>query len=304
MQAIVSVINDTNNNQLWSMRAIGTTISFLVRTPLVMVTVAKTGESDRQLLVYLNYAYDFIVSVLTAPQLSRIFIRFPNFDLRRMLSGTEKILDRLVDWFDEDFGFLLGSVRSIPLPPPLRESINSLLTHSCQKSPGLVFASSLPNDSSSVCHGWKSTFWIRVTSGCSSIWWTRPIRSKRPSPGYRSVCRNSTQSMPLSCISARFPRGFCEVPRKKHFFDFWFFSRGFLHAYIHYLRDSPVCLIYLCVDPTSFHTLAQNSANFTAVSSHFDFRHFDFRKKVFSNFFNFQSRKWKKNSLFFLCEKK
>ena len=140
MQAIVSVINDTNNNQLWSMRAIGTTISFLVRTPLVMVTVAKTGESDRQLLVYLNYAYDFIVSVLTAPQLSRIFIRFPNFDLRRMLSGTEKILDRLVDWFDEDFGFLLGSVRSVPLPPPLRESINSLLTHSCQKSPGLVFA--------------------------------------------------------------------------------------------------------------------------------------------------------------------
>lgn len=139
MQAIVSVINDTNGNNLWSMNALGTTVSFLVRTPLLLVTVAKTGESDRQLLVYLNYAYDFILSVLTLTQLSKIFVKYKNFDLRRMLSGTEKILDHLIDWFDDDMGFLLGSVRCLPLPTSLRESVNSHLTQSCHKIAGLVF---------------------------------------------------------------------------------------------------------------------------------------------------------------------
>lgn len=140
MSALVSVVNDTDGNNLWSINALGTTVSFLVRTPLIVVTEAKTDESDRQLLVYLTYTYDFIISVLTLPQLSKIFLRFKNFDLRRMLAGTEKILDHLIDWFDEDMGFLLGSVRCLPLPTSLRDSISSQLTHSCHKIPGLVFA--------------------------------------------------------------------------------------------------------------------------------------------------------------------
>ncbi|OQV20276.1 Vacuolar fusion protein MON1-like protein A [Hypsibius exemplaris] len=233
MQAIVSVVNDTNDNQLWSMRAIGTTISFLIRTPLVLVTVAKTGESDRQLVLYLNYVYDFIISVLTAPQLSRIFIRYPNFDLRRMLSGTEKILDRLVDWFDEDFGFLLGAVRCMPLPPPLRESINSLLTHSCQKTPNLVFALVIAKRQL-----------ISVTRLKKYILHPSDIR----------ILIN------LVDTSDSFKTAEAWIPICLPKFD----AGGFLHAYIHYLRESPVCLIYLAVDPSLFHSLAQSSANFVS----------------------------------------
>ena len=139
IQALTSVVSDTNDNHLWNIRTADTIVSYLVRPPLILVIAAKTDESDKQLLTYLKYAYDFILSVLTLPQLEKIFARYQNFDLRRMLTGTEKILDSLVDWFDEDFGFLLGAVRCLPLPGSLRDNISALLTHSCQKTPGLVF---------------------------------------------------------------------------------------------------------------------------------------------------------------------
>ncbi|XP_055328783.1 vacuolar fusion protein MON1 homolog A-like [Paramacrobiotus metropolitanus] len=233
MQALVSVINDTDGDNLWNLSAIGTSISFLVRTPLILVTVARTGETDRQLLIYLNYAYDFVISVLTLPQLTKIFKRHQNFDLRRMLAGTEKSLDHLIDWFDVDMGFLLGCVRCLPLPVSVRESINTHLTHSCQKIPGLVFAI------------------VMVNRQLISI--TR-LKKYVLHPGDIRLLIN------LIDASDSFKTAESWMPICLPKFD----SSGFLHAYISYLRDSPVCLVYLGVDPQLFHTLAKSAASFSA----------------------------------------
>ena len=61
----------------------------LFRTPLIFVAVSRGGLSSGQLTVQLTYIYNQILSVLTAAQLNRIFNQRKNFDLRRMLSGSD-----------------------------------------------------------------------------------------------------------------------------------------------------------------------------------------------------------------------
>ncbi|GAV02463.1 hypothetical protein RvY_13026 [Ramazzottius varieornatus] len=233
MQALVSVINDTPNNHLWNIRTADTIISFLVRSPLILVTVAKTDESDKQLLTYLNYAYDFVLSVLTLPQLQKIFSKYQNFDLRRMLSGTEKILDSLIDWFDEDFGFLLGAVRCLPLPVTLRDNVSSLLTHTCQKTPGLVFGLLIAKKQL-VCVSRLKNYILHPSDIRLLINLISSSDSLKTAESWIPVC----------------------LPK----FD----SGGFLYVYISYVSDSPLCLVYLGVDPNLFHALAKNGAHFVS----------------------------------------
>lgn len=56
-----------------------------------------------------------IVSTLTRASVARIFARKQNYDLRRLLAGSERTLDRLLDSVERDPGaLLLGAVRCVP----------------------------------------------------------------------------------------------------------------------------------------------------------------------------------------------
>ncbi|KAH7946553.1 hypothetical protein HPB52_000946 [Rhipicephalus sanguineus] len=71
-----------------------------------------------------------ILSVVTASQLERVFSQRCNFDLRRLLAGSERFLDSLCDLMDRDPSFLLGAVRCLPLAPALRDQITqAMLKH-------------------------------------------------------------------------------------------------------------------------------------------------------------------------------
>lgn len=112
---------------------------FLERSPLILVAVSRGGESEAQLRAGLSLLYHQILSVLTKRQLNRIFEQRRNFDLRRLLSGTEKSLEALSDAWGVEASLVLGAVAPLPLPPQLRDGLSVALRSICSKIPKLLF---------------------------------------------------------------------------------------------------------------------------------------------------------------------
>ena len=99
---------------------------FQVQSNLLLVMVSSTGESTSQMRMQLNYVYNQILFVLTLSQLSRVFQQ-QNFDLRRMLGGTEKFIDNLLDMFDTNPSFFLGAVCTLCLADAMSRSVPACL---------------------------------------------------------------------------------------------------------------------------------------------------------------------------------
>ncbi|KAM4663876.1 vacuolar fusion protein MON1 homolog B-like [Discoglossus pictus] len=127
MMALVSFVQ-SGNNSIRSIHSDSQKVVFLQQGPLVLVSVSRTPQSEEQLRLELQYVYYQIISMLTQASVARIFERKKNYDLRRLLTGSEKILDSLLDLLETDPGFLLRAVRCLPLPSPLRDSLSSILT--------------------------------------------------------------------------------------------------------------------------------------------------------------------------------
>eukprot|EP00054_Salpingoeca_dolichothecata_P018406 m.113092 g.113092 ORF g.113092 m.113092 type:complete len:515 (+) comp22858_c0_seq6:97-1641(+) len=137
MQALSSFVQD-DKDELMSFTAGKHRFVYQHRGPLLLVMVASTGESEAQLSMQLNYVYSQIIFVLTYSQLTRIFSQRQNYDLRRMLSGTEKFIDNLLDMLDKNPSFFLGAVRCLPLACSVRDKIAQVF-QSC-RTKDLVFA--------------------------------------------------------------------------------------------------------------------------------------------------------------------
>lgn len=114
------------------------TVVFLQKGPLVLVCVSNSRQSEQQLRSELLYVYYQIISMLTQASISRIFEHKKNYDLRRLLAGSEKILDGLLDLMDSDPGFLLTAVHCLPLASSLRDSLSQILQKAI--TPNLVFS--------------------------------------------------------------------------------------------------------------------------------------------------------------------
>ncbi|XP_039745303.1 protein SAND [Pararge aegeria] len=140
IQALVSVVEEQNQDILRSISTKDCKAIFLVKGPLILVAVSKSNENETQLVLQLTYAFNQIVSVLTLTQLNRIFEQRRNYDLRRLLSGAERLIDHLLIFMEKDPAFLLGAVRCLPLPEKARENITNAITSACNKIRDLVFA--------------------------------------------------------------------------------------------------------------------------------------------------------------------
>jgi hypothetical protein len=66
--------------------------------------------------------------VLTSSQLTRIFEQRVNFDLRRLLGGTEVFLDSLSTSFNNDHSFMLGALQVLRLDRSTRDSAGQILS--------------------------------------------------------------------------------------------------------------------------------------------------------------------------------
>ncbi|XP_053325001.1 vacuolar fusion protein MON1 homolog A [Spea bombifrons] len=137
MMALVSFL-ETEKNAIRSIHADGYKVVFVRRSPLVLVSVSHTRQSEQEISQELLYVYYQILSLLTGTQLHHLFQQRPSYDLRRLLSGSERITDSLLDLMDTDPSFLLSAVRCLPLAPAIRDSVGSSLQQAKAKS--LVFS--------------------------------------------------------------------------------------------------------------------------------------------------------------------
>lgn len=80
-----------------------------------------------------SYVYNQILSILTLTQLTRIFDQYNNFDLRRLLSGSERLINNLVDFTETDPAFFFNAVECLPLASSARDVVIQAITSSCQK---------------------------------------------------------------------------------------------------------------------------------------------------------------------------
>lgn len=85
--------------------------------------------------MYFNFSYVFnqIISVLTLSRLNKIYEQRQNYDLRRLLSGVERLIDHLLDFSEREPSFFLGAVQCLPLPSSVRDTISSAIVGACNK---------------------------------------------------------------------------------------------------------------------------------------------------------------------------
>lgn len=101
---------------------------FVVATegPLYFVAISRLGESDVQLRDQLKALYMQILSTLTLPILTKIFVHRPSTDLRTPLQGTEGLLSSLADSFTKGSPTsMLGSLECLRIRKSQRYSINN-----------------------------------------------------------------------------------------------------------------------------------------------------------------------------------
>lgn len=101
---------------------------FVVATegPLYFVAISRLGESDVQLRDQLKALYMQILSTLTLPTLTKIFVHRPSSDLSTPLQGTESLLSSLADSFTKGSPTsMLGALECLRIRKSQRHALNN-----------------------------------------------------------------------------------------------------------------------------------------------------------------------------------
>ncbi|XP_059091003.1 vacuolar fusion protein MON1 homolog A-like isoform X2 [Tigriopus californicus] len=235
MQAMVSYVIDMGD-VLKSMSAGGKQIAFLHKGPLILVAVTQGNESASQLAVQLTYVYHQILSILTLGQLTRIFERKPGFDLRKMLAGSERLIQSLVRAMDSDPSFMLSAVRVLPLAQAIRDDITKTVIQSCQKIKNLVFAIMIA-DNKLVALIRMKKYYIHPADLHLLLNLVNTTESFKHSEAWLPIC----------------------LPK----FD----PSGFVHAHISYLSDDcQACLLMITAERDIFFEVSEAKGKIVEVS--------------------------------------
>lgn len=101
---------------------------FVVATegPLYFVAISRLGENDIQLREQLKALYMQILSTLTLPTLTKIFVHRPSSDLSTPLQGTESLLSSLADSFTKGSPTsMLGALECLRIRKSQRHALNN-----------------------------------------------------------------------------------------------------------------------------------------------------------------------------------
>ena len=225
MLAIVSCVHDRNDT-IRSIVAGDRKFVFLVKLPLILVCVSSSSETIQQIKLHLHYIYNSIISVITLSRLNRIYAQQKNYDLRRLLTGTDKFLDHLCNCIESDPQYLLGAIKCLPLPGSMRDLVGQALQQA--KTNDLAFAILL-------CSG-------QVVSVCR-------LKEHKLETNDLQILLNLVTASSTSFLAGESWLPIC-LPH--------FNPDGFLHAHISYLDDDhQACLILLSADQDAFFTLCE-----------------------------------------------
>ncbi|XP_034023192.1 vacuolar fusion protein MON1 homolog A [Thalassophryne amazonica] len=229
MMALVSVV-EAEKNIIRSIHADGCKVVFLTKSPLVLVGVSRSSQSDKELIRELQYVYYQIVSLLTLTQLNHIFQHKQNYDLRRLLTGSEYLTDNLLLRLERDPGLLLSAATCLPLASSARDVVSSSLQ--AAKAKNLVFSILLAGDRLVTLVRKKDQYLHHIDLhlvfnlvGSSS--------SFHEGEGWTPIC----------------------LPK--------FNTAGFFHAHISYLEpSSQLCLILISTDREDFFNISECKHHF------------------------------------------
>ncbi|CAM4579973.1 vacuolar fusion protein MON1 homolog A isoform X1 [Lepidochelys kempii] len=227
MMALVSFL-EAEKNAIRSIHADGYKVVFVRRSPLVLVAMARTRQSEQEIAHELLYIYYQILSLVTWTQLNHIFQQKQNYDLRRLLAGSERITDNLLDLMARDPSFLMGAARSLPMAAGLRDTVSTCLQQAKAKS--LVFSIllsrnqlvSLVRRKDQFLHPIDLHLLFNLISSSSSF---------REGEAWTPIC----------------------LPK--------FNSSGFFHAHISYLEQD-LCLLLVSTDREDFFTISDCKRRF------------------------------------------
>ncbi|CAG8684770.1 6849_t:CDS:10, partial [Cetraspora pellucida] len=206
IQAIVSFFADADDT-IRCINAGQHKLVFLLKGPLYLVAVSRTNESEMQ-----------IISVLTSTQLTKIFEHRVNFDLRRLLGGTEPFLDNLASTMSDDPGFILSSIQCVKMCKDLRDKVGSIMQ--LIKSKELLYAMLITNN--------------------KLITLLRPKKHSLHPADLHLVFNMVNGSSTFRSVESWTP--IC-LPK--------FNNKGFLHAYVCYIVTN-VCLLFISPDKDKF----------------------------------------------------
>ncbi|GAA5966929.1 hypothetical protein JCM3765_001304 [Sporobolomyces pararoseus] len=126
MQAIVSIFAD-EGDKIRCVEVGDSRITFLLKSPLYLVVSSSWGEPESVLRTHLDHLYLQVLSVVTLTQLQSIFSRRSNFDLRRMMEGTEPFFHSLVSSVQTSIPILTASMEVYRIDPNIRAEIAKAL---------------------------------------------------------------------------------------------------------------------------------------------------------------------------------
>ncbi|KAL1448154.1 hypothetical protein WDU94_001880, partial [Cyamophila willieti] len=226
MQALVSFVEDSDEDHIQSIKAGDMYFSFLSKGYLIVVSVGRYQHSDETLLQQqLLYIYNQIISTLTLSQLTKIFEQHRNFDLRRLLSGSERLIHTLVDFTETQIEFVLSSYRCLSLSGSTRDQISNVISSTCSKIKNLVFI---------------------ILIGSNRIISYLHMKKYNLRPMDIHLILNLVQS------SESFKTAEIWTPLCLPQFD----ASGYLYSHVSYLADDcPACMLMLTVDKNLFFTL-------------------------------------------------
>lgn len=125
MQTIISFYEGMNN-PLQGFTAGNTQFVVATEGPLYFVAISRLGETEIQLRDQLKALYMQILSTLTLPTLTKIFVNRPSTDLRTPLQGTEGLLSSLADSFTKGSPTsMLGALECLRIRKSQRHALNN-----------------------------------------------------------------------------------------------------------------------------------------------------------------------------------
>lgn len=125
VQTIISFYEGMKN-PLQGFTAGNTQFVFATEGPLYFVAISRLGESEIQLRDQLKALYMQILSTLTLPTLTKIFVHRPSTDLRTPLQGTESLLSSLADSFTKGSPTsMLGALECLRIRKSQRYALNN-----------------------------------------------------------------------------------------------------------------------------------------------------------------------------------
>eukprot|EP00727_Mastigamoeba_balamuthi_P010276 m51a1_g5871 putative duf254 family protein (668) ;mRNA; r:413986-417296 len=222
LMAIVSFVADSDDTVRYVVAGDHKFV-FLLKGPLYLVAICSTPERPAQIERQLLYIFNQVVSILTFSSITKIFTKRPDFDLRVLLGGTDRLLDNLAKEMGRDASLMLNAVDPLPLPAAVRNSVgDAMLSARC---PELLFAI--------------------LMCGFQLIQLSRPKRFTID-PIDIHMIMNFVNSM------ASLRSNETWTPLCLPMFD----DKGFLHTYICYVSQD-VCLVLLSTKADAFYKLAE-----------------------------------------------